>query len=170
MPDTLLLNSDCNPVSVLPLSLISWQKAISYMVSEKVSVLEWHDDWVVHSSSWSTKVPSVIMLKEYYHKKPHVRFSKANVYLRDEYKCQYCDTDVTRKTATLDHVLPVSHGGKSIWENATTACGPCNSSKGNDKSIRPHRAPYKPSYWELVEKRKKMKFDLRCPEWAFYLG
>ena len=170
MSDVLLLNSNGSPVSMLPLSVISWQEAIRYMVQDKVSVLEWYDDWVIHSARWNTKVPAVLMLKEFYNKKSHLRFSKANVYLRDEYKCQYCGTDVTKKTATLDHVLPISHGGKSTWENSATACSPCNGRKGNDKRIKPSKAPHKPSYWELVEKRKKMSFDHKHPSWEMFLG
>jgi 5-methylcytosine-specific restriction endonuclease McrA len=155
---------------MLPLSVVTWRKAIEYLVLDKVSVLEWHNDWEVHSANWSTKVPSVIMLREYSKKKAHVRFSKANVFLRDEYTCQYCFTSVTGRTATLDHVLPISLGGKTSWENSTTACGPCNGSKGNNPKIKPARAPHKPSYWELVDKRKKLKFDYRHPNWELFLG
>lgn len=170
MSDVLLLNTTGSPVSMLPLSVIPWQEAIRYLVLDKVTVLDWYDGWVVHSANWETKVPSVIMLKEFSNKKSHLRFSKANVFLRDEYKCQYCGTAVTKKTATLDHVLPASLGGKANWENAATACGPCNGTKGNNPKIKPARAPHKPSYWELVEKRKKMPFDYRHPSWAFFLG
>ena len=172
MADTLLLNADMSPVSMLPLSVISWQEAIRYMVQDKVSVLEWHENWIVHSSRWETQVPSVIMLKEFQKKKAHLRYSKANVYLRDEYRCQYCGVQVStsKKTATLDHVLPISHGGKSTWENSTTACGPCNGRKGNDRRIKPAITPYKPTYWELVEKRKKLRFDYRHPGWEAFLS
>jgi 5-methylcytosine-specific restriction endonuclease McrA len=99
-----------------------------------------------------------------------VRFSKSNVFLRDLYTCQYCGDAVNRKTATLDHVLPVSHGGKTTYENCVTACGPCNSSKGNNKKIKPKKAPHRPGYYELVERRKRMPFDLKHPEWAVYIG
>ena len=170
MADTLLLNSDAQPVSWLPLSVIPWQESIKYMVLEKAIVLSWHDDWIVHSAHWETRVPAVIMLKDYMKKKTSIRYSKSNVFLRDGYTCQYCGDEVTKRTATLDHVLPTSHGGKTTFENTVTACGPCNSSKGNDKRIKPKHAPHKPTYWELVEKRKKLPFDLKHPEWSLYLG
>lgn len=166
----LILNADASPVSMLPLSTISWQEAIRYMVSDKATVLEWHDDWIVHSQNWETRVPAVMILKEYQKKKTGVRYSKANVFLRDEYKCQYCFTDVNRKTATLDHVVPTSHGGKSTWENSTTACGPCNAGKGNNKKIVPKVKPWRPNYFQLAEKRKKMLWDMQHPSWANYLG
>lgn len=170
MSDTLLLNADAQPVSVIPLSVINWQEAIKYMVLEKADVLSWYDDWIVHSAYWETRVPSVIMLKEFMKPKTTVRFSKSNVFLRDLYTCQYCGTGVNKRTATLDHVLPVSKGGKSVFENSVTACSPCNSKKGNDHRIKPSIKPYKPTYWELVDKRKQMHFELRHPDWAVYLG
>lgn len=165
----LLLNADASPVSYLPLSIIDWQDAIKYLVLDKAHVLEWHEDWIVHSANWETKVPSVMILREYQKPKTSVRFSKQNVFLRDQYVCQYCDIPVNRRTATLDHVLPISHGGKSTWENSTTSCGPCNSSKGNKKHIKPHRAPYKPNYFHLVDRRKKLGWDLQYPAWNNYL-
>lgn len=170
MADCLLLNKDGNPVSLLPVSTINWQDAIKYMVLEKGTVLAWHENWTVHSARWETKVPAVIILNEYMKPKTTIRYSKANVFLRDLYTCQYCGTDVTKKTATLDHVLPSSHGGKTTYENTVTACGACNSHKGNNKKIKPKKAPHKPTYWELVEKRKQFPFDLRHPEWRDYLN
>ena len=169
MSNCLLLNADASPISVIPLSIISWEEAIQKMVSDKATVLEWYDDWVVHSATWETKVPAVMILKEYQKKKTGVRFSKQNVFLRDSYTCQYCAESVTGRTATLDHVLPVSHGGKSTFENTVCACASCNANKGNDRKIVPKVKPLKPTYFQLVDKRKKMKFDLRHPSWAMYL-
>jgi 5-methylcytosine-specific restriction endonuclease McrA len=111
-----------------------------------------------------------MVLKDYQKTKTYIRYSKGNVFLRDDYKCQYCGVDVNKRTATLDHVLPLSHGGKTNWENSTCACSKCNSNKGNSlKHPKPKRSPYKPSYWELVEKRKKLGFDFRHPSWKDYL-
>jgi 5-methylcytosine-specific restriction endonuclease McrA len=121
---TLVLNADGLPVSYLPLSTIGWQEAIKYMVLEKARVLAWHDDWIVRSASWETPVPSVIMLTDYMKIKSSVRFSRANVYLRDEGVCQYCAKPVDKKVSTLDHVHPVSNGVQTTWENTVTACGP----------------------------------------------
>lgn len=166
---TLILNADASPVSLLPLSTISWEESIRYLVSDKATPLEWYDEWIVRSARWSTRVPAVMMLNEYQKKKTGIRFSKQNIFLRDEYHCQYCGVEVTRKTATLDHVLPQSHGGRSIWENCTTACSDCNSKKGNNKKIVPQNKPWKPNYWQLVDKRKKLGWDMPHPSWANYL-
>lgn len=144
----LILNADASPVSMLPLSTISWEEAIRYMVSDKAIVLEWYDNWIVRSEKWSTPVPAVMILKEYQKKKTGIRFSKQNVFLRDGYACQYCGDDVSRKTATLDHILPTSHGGKTTFENTVCACGPCNANKGNNKKIVPKHMPVKPTYFQ----------------------
>lgn len=168
MSHCLLLNSDATPVSMIPLSVIPWEEAIKYMVLEKAMVLEWYHNWEVKSPSWSTKVPAVLMLKEFMKKKNIARFSKQNVFLRDNYECQYCEASLDRGTATLDHVTPVSLGGKSSWENCVTACWPCNAIKGN-RYMRPNRTPYKPSYFELINNRKKMPFSFRHPSWKEYL-
>lgn len=123
----------------------------------------------MRSERWSTRVPAVMMLNEYQKKKTGIRFSKYNVFLRDEFHCQYCEVQVNRKTATLDHVLPMSLGGKTDWLNCTTACSSCNSKKGNDASVIPLRRPWKPDYWTLVNKRKKLGWELNHPSWINYL-
>jgi 5-methylcytosine-specific restriction endonuclease McrA len=164
-----MLNADGAPVSWLPLSVISWEEAIKYMVLDKATVLDFYDDWIVHSANWQTAVPSVMILKDYEKRKTAIRYSKHNVFLRDGYVCQYCGDDVSKKSATLDHVLPVSHGGKTTFENTVTACGPCNANKGNNKKIVPKVKPFKPTYFQLVEKRKKQAWDLPHPAWANYL-
>ena len=43
--------------------------------------------------------------------------------------CQYCGSDTPG--LTVDHVIPRSRGGVSVWENIVAACAPCNRRKGN---------------------------------------
>ena len=167
---TLLLNADAQPVSLLPLSIVDWQEAIRYIVLDKVRVMEWHDDWIVRSARWSTRVPAVMMLKEYQKPKSSMRLSKKNIFLRDGYLCQYCGIEVNDATATLDHVLPSSLGGKTTWDNCATACKTCNYKKGATTKMKPKIKPYKPDFWELVGKRKQRGFHLHHPSWANYLG
>lgn len=165
----LLLNADMQPISLLPLSTVDWQEAIRYLVLDKVEVLAWYDNWVIHSERWETRVPAVIMLKEYQKPKGSVRLSKRNVFLRDQYICQYCGTEVNESTATLDHVHPVSQGGKTTWENSTTACKSCNHKKGPHTKMKPRNKPHKPHFWELVEKRKQRGYHIRHPSWNDFL-
>ena len=75
MAATLKLNTDGSPVSMIPLSTMSWKEAILQLVLNKIVVLEWHEDWIVHSVNWETRVPSVVILKEYEKRKATIRWS-----------------------------------------------------------------------------------------------
>ena len=170
MSATLLLNADGMPLSWMPLSTLTWEDSIKYMVLDKADVLCYHDNWIVHSARWETQVPSVMMLREYMKPKTTVRFSRTNIYLRDNHKCQYCGKHIDTRHATLDHVQPVSKGGKTSWDNCVTACAPCNSAKSDiTKGWKPKIKPYKPEYYELVSKRKQQGFDVRFKEWLNYI-
>jgi 5-methylcytosine-specific restriction endonuclease McrA len=57
------------------------------------------------------------------------RENRIKVYERDEYKCRYCRKQLTRFTATLDHVKAVIEGGDNSFGNLVTACLDCNFSK-----------------------------------------
>lgn len=167
--DVLVLNADAQPVSFLPLSTVQWKEAITYMYLDKCNVLEWYDDWIVSSPTWETRVPAVIMMKEMMRRRRTPRFTKTNLYLRDLNTCQYCNTQFPRTQLTLDHVTPLSKGGKTNWLNIVAACTKCNSFKGNKTTMKPTRAPYQPDYYELVANRKKLGVDLRHPSWEQFL-
>ncbi len=59
----------------------------------------------------------------------NVRENRIKVYERDGYKCRYCEKQLTRFTATLDHVVAIAEGGGNSLENLVTACLSCNSQK-----------------------------------------
>ena len=59
----------------------------------------------------------------------NIRENRVKIYERDNYRCTYCDKQLTRFTATLDHITPVSEGGDNSAENLKTACLQCNSRK-----------------------------------------
>jgi 5-methylcytosine-specific restriction endonuclease McrA len=169
MSACLILNGDISPVSLLPLSTIPWQESIKYLINDRATVLEWHDDWIVRSERWSTKVPAVMILKEYHRNKTIVKFTKQNVFLRDMYECQYCGVGVTPNSATLDHIMPTCAGGRTTWDNCCCSCGKCNSYKGNDTRIKPNNTPYKPTYYDLAEKKRKLGWDFVHPSWEEYI-
>jgi hypothetical protein len=64
----------------------------------------------------------------------NVRENRIKVFERDSYICRYCQRQLTRFTATLDHIMPVVEGGNNSFENLVTACLPCNSKK-NKRSV-----------------------------------
>ena len=43
--------------------------------------------------------------------------------------CHYCGIAVKPKELTMDHVVPVSRGGKSTKGNVVAACKECNTKK-----------------------------------------
>jgi 5-methylcytosine-specific restriction endonuclease McrA len=61
-----------------------------------------------------------------------VAFTRFNLFLRDEFRCQYCGT---KGDLTFDHVVPRASGGVTSWENVVAACSPCNLRKGS-RSLR----------------------------------
>lgn len=169
MSDTLLLNSDGQPLSMLPPSVIDWQMAIKLVFLNKVHVVKEHNDWEVHSQHLAMKVPSIVMTRRYVRPKHRVLFNRKMIYLRDNYTCQYCGDQFTAKELTLDHVKPKSLGGGSTWSNLVTCCGTCNWLKGA-KAMEPLTLPKEPSYWQMVRTAKKYPYNMRDPAWAEYLG
>lgn len=43
--------------------------------------------------------------------------------------CHYCGRAVGRENLTMDHVVPVARGGKSVKSNCVPCCKECNNSK-----------------------------------------
>lgn len=125
--DTLLLDQGFMPVKVIP-----WQRAICMQFVGKVEVIVAHER-LVHSIARAFEVPSVVRLLHRAVTRPmHVRFSRDNVYLRDDHRCQYCGLKCGSRELTLDHVVPRSRGGTSTWRNIVTACADCNRRKGRN--------------------------------------
>ena len=127
----LVLNADYRPLSYYPLSLWSWQDAIKAAFMDRVEIVAEYD-YEVHSPSVSLKIPSVVVLKDYVKPRKRVAFTRFNVFLRDEFRCQYCGK---KGELTFDHIVPRSSGGITSWRNVVTACAPCNMRKGS-KSLR----------------------------------
>ena len=44
-------------------------------------------------------------------------------------RCHYCQREVGAKALTLDHVVPLVRGGRSIRANMVAACKDCNNKK-----------------------------------------
>ena len=75
--------------------------------------------------------PHVIRLVQYVRVPRAIqrKISRRALFARDGWRCVYCGASSGR--LTLDHVVPRSRGGESIWENVVTACAPCNLRKGD---------------------------------------
>lgn len=172
MRDTLVLNENMMPISILPMSALSWSEAIKLVFLDRADVLAEYDDWIVRSPSIQYNVPSVMMLREYVQVNKHVRFNRHNVYLRDNYECQYCGVNCRAKNIeiTLDHVVPRLHGGKTNWTNVVVACPSCNSEKAHYDKMKPKKIPVKPSYYELLKLRKQWPLYVPHASWGEFLN
>lgn len=169
MHQTLLLNSDYNPISILPLSVVSWQQAIKLYFLDRVEILETYPGQLIRSEKLVMEVPSVCVTKDYFNYKKSVKFSRSNVFLRDLYQCQYCNETFGISELTLDHVIPRSSGGRTVWDNTVTACKPCNLRKGS-KLWKPNRAPFKPDYYSLIAQWKNKPVHRLHASWFKYIG
>ena len=167
MSHTLVLNSDYTPETLIPIRAIKWSRAIEYIWRNKAISLHDYEDWVVRSPSMSMNVPAVILRTSYTKPRRWPRLTKESLFLRDDYTCQYCGGEDVK--LTFDHVVPGSHGGHVSWENIVAACSPCNNKRGNNTKIRPAYEPYRPTVWELSEKRKKYPLVIPHESWAHYL-
>lgn len=50
---------------------------------------------------------------------------------RDGTGCFFCAVELTDDTMTLEHLVPICHGGNNHISNLTLACEPCNTRAGN---------------------------------------
>lgn len=117
----------------LPLNRINFKKAVTLLVTGKAEAINFfdcaEDILEIRSPNLVIQVPSSIRLfhsTERQWKIPPV--SRKEILRRDAHQCQYCGN---RKQLTIDHVIPLSIGGKHIWNNVVIACSTCNSRKGN---------------------------------------
>jgi 5-methylcytosine-specific restriction endonuclease McrA len=103
----------------------------------------------LRGAGWTMAVPEVIVLRHYNgFRRQRVRFTRRNVYARDDDTCQYCGRVFSTKDLSLDHVIPRSRGGRSTWENLVVACHRCNRRKDNrtpeEAGMRLIRRPERP--------------------------
>ena len=156
LANTLLLNQGFEPIKV-----ISWQRAISLLFLGKVEVIEEYEQ-DVRSVSLIIKVPAVVRLLRAFrrHSRP-VKFSRVNIYARDNYKCQYCSRKASISDLTYDHVVPRSKGGPTEWTNIVTCCYLCNRKKGgrtpDEAGMRLLAKPTQPNWVPAVAIRISLR-------------
>jgi 5-methylcytosine-specific restriction endonuclease McrA len=131
------------------------------------------DGDVIGTPSGAIRVPRVIVLRHYDRvPKRHVRYSRANIFTRDKYTCQYCGVrPAARSELNLDHVIPRSLGGRTSWENVVCSCIDCNRNKGGrtpeQALLRLRRPPGRPRWTPLMNLAATTS---RYAEWRPFLG
>lgn len=146
MEQTLVLNATYEP-----LKIVHWQRAMILWAQGKVEVLAEHDV-EKRSVQFTFKLPSVVRLLKFVRtriKADAVPFTRANIYRRDDFTCQYCGEEFSTEDLTFDHVIPASRGGRRDWTNIVTACLPCNRKKDDQTPVEAgmvlRKLPRKPS-------------------------
>jgi 5-methylcytosine-specific restriction endonuclease McrA len=138
------------------LTSVTWQRAVTMVVTGEAVVHEADPDRQVHSQHLTVPLPRVIRLVHYV----FVRFrrgghlaSKRGVLVRDKRTCVYCG----RVGLTVDHVLPQSRGGGHTWENLAACCGVCNNKKADrtpeEAGMRLRWTPWRPDSSAVAQRQ-----------------
>ncbi len=165
----LVLNADYRPLSYYPLSLWTWQEAVKAAFLDRVTILSEYEE-VVRSPTTEIRIPSVVVLKDYVKPQRKVAFTRFNLFLRDEFCCQYCGS---RGELTFDHVLPRARGGITSWDNVVAACSTCNLRKGSKllktSGMSLRKPPRKPGSEELRNLGRKFPPNHLHEAWIDFL-
>ena len=142
MHHVLVLNA-----SYEPLNVCSVRRAHVLVWKGRAEIIE-HLTRELRSATDTYPWPHVIRLL-YYVRVPRAvqrKISRRALFARDGWRCQYCGSN---GRLTLDHVVPRSRGGDSVWENVVTSCAPCNLRKGDrlpeEARMHPHAPPRPPA-------------------------
>ena len=156
----LLLNQNYEPLNVCPV-----RRAVVLLWKGKAELLE-NGMGHIHTSAEVFELPSVIRLVYQVRRPlPVRRLTRREVFIRDRYRCQYCD--VLTRDLTIDHVVPRVRGGEHQWENVVAACARCNHRKAGRSPKeagmrlltvpqRPRSTPFDP-FVPYLEKRAEWR-------------
>lgn len=180
----LLLNADFSPLSIM-----SWQKAVGWSMKYQnnpkfgIDIIDFYkNDFISGVNNKKYPIPAVARTKRYFKiTKQNVNFSRKNIFIRDNFTCQYCDKQFSYNELTYDHVIPKSAwnyntGSPTCWTNIVTACISCNRKKGN-KTPKQANMPIKnlpivpnksPKYLPITLYLSKIKTEIP-EEWNLYL-
>ena len=139
----LVLNATYEPINVCTV-----RRAAVLLLKRKAEVLE-EGRGRLRSERYALERPAVIRLVTYVRVPRDVhrrKITRKAVLARDSWTCQYCGCE--KPGLTVDHVIPRSRGGESVWENIVASCAPCNRRKGNkmprEAAMHPRTRPRPP--------------------------
>lgn len=181
--ECLLLNADYSP-----LAIVSWQRAIIWYFRVQnetnfgIEIVDFYPDDFIHSINKNYPIPSVAKTKRFFKiNNQDIKFSRKNIFVRDNHVCQYCGQKFSHGELTYDHVVPKSrwdynHGSPTVWTNIVTCCLPCNRKKGGktpkEANMPLKTLPFKPrknpKYLPIAIKLASIRESLPA-EWASYI-
>ena len=140
-----------------PLNVCNVRRALVLVIDGKAEVLEEHASSIA-SARQVFPSPSVIRMV-YQIRRPHprVKLTRREVFIRDNYTCQYCGR--FGSDLTIDHIVPRSKGGQHTWDNLVSACKTCNHRKGgkalNEARMTLRKPPVEPKagMYYTIERR-----------------
>ncbi|MDQ3700064.1 MAG: HNH endonuclease [Chloroflexota bacterium] len=140
-----------------PLNICNARRAFVLVDRGKAEVLE-HSAVGFRTTTTILPRPSVIKLAYMVKRpRPQVRLSRREIFMRDDYTCQYCGSRA--RDLTLDHVVPKHRGGGHSWDNLVSACRSCNHRKGGKtvdearmRLVHPPRRPQPVQYFLWVQR------------------
>ena len=130
-----------------PLNVCNARRALVLVGGGKAEVVE-EAEGVLRTVARAFRIPSIIRMRYYIRRpRPLARLSRREVFARDQFTCQYCNTRSSE--LTLDHVTPRRRGGNHAWENLVSACRACNHRKAGrtpqEARMRLRRRPVRPA-------------------------
>jgi len=150
----ILLNADYSFMNV-----VHWKRALRLVVKKKVVVLSYSERQILGSEGFAMRIPAIMKLIKFIRSvyRSRVPFSRRNVLIRDGFTCVYCGAREGKMT--IDHIIPISKGGNSTFENCVACCRSCNAVKGNrtpsQANIYMSQRPYQPTISEFLQLRLK---------------
>jgi CRISPR/Cas system Type II protein with McrA/HNH and RuvC-like nuclease domain len=123
MDGVLVLNFDYTPLNVT-----SVRRGFILVDKGKAEIVKSSENPI--TTGYKSYVrPVIIRLLNYIrHFSRGLRPNRNRIYKRDGYECVYCGS---KRSLTLDHVVPKSRGGTNDWTNLVTSCMKCNLKKAN---------------------------------------
>lgn len=142
----------------------SYDFASWHELSEYASAFEAEGHRFVQTVTSAVLVPVVVRLLRFDRiTRPTLRLSRKNVYLRDNYTCQYTGQKLPSSELNLDHIVPASRGGKTTWENLVCCSVEVNSLKGDktpaEAGLKLIQTPRRPDATELLFKSRRGRHD-----------
>lgn len=178
----LVLNGDYSPIEI-----INWQQSVIWYFKNKnntkcnITIVEYYQNDYIKGSLYKIQLPAVIKINKYFNLKNNiVNFSRKNLFIRDEYMCQYCNKNYDIRELTYDHVIPKclwkNKAMATCWKNIVTCCIACNRRKGSRTpeqagmtlKVKPFIPKRSTKYLPITHKLRIIKEEIPS-EWSFYI-
>jgi 5-methylcytosine-specific restriction endonuclease McrA len=177
MSEVLVLNKANMPINVYR----TWKPAVLKLENKRAEVVATYPGRMLNTWKEGMEAPAIIRLL-YFLTAPgkasrKVPYSRKNIWLRDNGRCQYCGKSVSLDEMQLEHVVPRDQGGRSNFLNIVCSCLICNSNKANrtpqQAGMRLRRVPFvprcgTPKEYEMLLRLRSLK-NLPHAAWRRYI-